>query len=195
MKITYEDRKEIGSIDGLALGDKPTFSFAYAWFLVTDNTAQYVATHEPGTYNEDMTIEMRDEVIEFYKNYVREPLALPEYDVNTQKLVEGGEEIIDGLKYKTYVTVALTAEELEAKFKASVPQSITMRQARLALVEGGLLATINNAIAQGTDEVMKVEWEYSDEVRRDWDSLITMANGLGMTEDDLDNLFILASTK
>ena len=122
------------------------------------------------------------------------PSDVPAYDEATQKLVEVEPTLTDGKYYKAYEVVDLTAEELEARFKSTVPTSITMRQARLALIQAGLLDTINNAIATGTDEVMKVEWEYADEVKRDWDSLNTMATGLGMTERQLDDLFILAGT-
>lgn len=76
-----------------------------------------------------------------------------------------------------------------------IPQVVTMRQARLALLEQGLLATVDTAIAGGTDEAMKIEWEYATEVRRDWASLITMTETLGMTSAQLDDLFLLASTK
>ena len=118
---------------------------------------------------------------------------IPECDTTTQKVVELTPTLVDGRYYKAYEVVELTAEEVEASFKASVPTSITMRQARLALIQAGLLNTVNSTIANGTDEVIKVEWEYADEVRRDWDSLITMASSLGMTEKQLDTLFIEAS--
>ena len=71
--------------------------------------------------------------------------------------------------------------------------SITMRQARLALLNAGLLELVDNAIATGSDEVLKVEWEYATEVRRDWSNLISMALTLGITEEQLDNMFIEAS--
>ncbi len=74
-----------------------------------------------------------------------------------------------------------------------IPKSITMRQARLALLAVNLLATVAEAIATGTDEVLKVEWEYASEVRRDWVNLINMATSLGMTEEQLDDLFIKGS--
>jgi len=86
--------------------------------------------------------------------------------------------------------VEKTAEELEAEFKDTVPASLTMRQTRLALLGANLLETIETAIKNGTDEAMKIEWEYADVVRRDWDSLNAMASGLGMSERQLDNLFI-----
>lgn len=86
-----------------------------------------------------------------------------------------------------------TFEEALAFFADQSKGSITMRQARLALLNEGLLTTVDEAIANSTDEVLKVEWEYATEVRRDWSSLIAMAISLGMTEEQLDDLFIKAS--
>ena len=77
---------------------------------------------------------------------------------------------------------------------APIPTQVTMRQARLALLQSGLLQTVTNAIANGTDEAMKIEWEYATEVDRDWPSLVTLASSLGMTDSDLDNLFVLAAS-
>ena len=77
--------------------------------------------------------------------------------------------------------------------EVQIPQVVTMRQARLALLQEGLLATIESAIQNGTDEAMKIEWEYATEVRRDWNSLVTLTESLGMTSTELDSLFTLAS--
>lgn len=76
----------------------------------------------------------------------------------------------------------------------AIPKIVTMRQARLALLQQGLLQTVTDAIVNGTDEAMKIEWEYATEVRRDWPSLIALTESLNMTSADLDNLFQLAST-
>ena len=194
MKITWEDRKNRGSIDGVSITTKPNFSFNYAWFQVTDTDAQYVGSHDEGIYNKDMSEAQKDEVMSFYSSYVFTG-EVPSFDETTHKAVESTvTEVIDGKTYSTYDIVELTTEELEAIAKARVPSVITIRQAKLALLDQGLLATVDNAVANSTDEEMKIEWAYTTEVRRDWQSLITMATGLGMTGTDLDNLFILAET-
>ena len=87
-----------------------------------------------------------------------------------------------------------TDAELLQQIEDAKPKVVTMRQARLALLQGGLLATIESAIANGTDEAMKIEWEYATEVRRDWASLVTLTESLGMTSTELDSLFTIAST-
>ena len=87
-----------------------------------------------------------------------------------------------------------TDAELAQQIEDAKPKVVTMRQARLALLQGGLLQTVQDAIANGTDEAMKIEWEYATEVKRDWASLVTLTTTLGMTSQELDNLFQLAST-
>ena len=87
-----------------------------------------------------------------------------------------------------------TDEELAQQIEDAKPKVVTMRQARLALLQSGLLQTVQDAIANGTDEAMKIEWEYATEVRRDWGSLITLVTQLGITDLQLDDLFQLAST-
>jgi len=87
-----------------------------------------------------------------------------------------------------------TPAELAQQVEDAKPKVVTMRQARLALLQSGLLATVSNAIISGTDEAMKIEWEYATEVNRNWASLITMTTTLGMTSTQLDDLFLMAST-
>ena len=74
-----------------------------------------------------------------------------------------------------------------------IPSIVSIRQARLALLQFGLLSTVNNAIVQGTEED-KITWEFSTEISRDFPLVQNMKILLGLTETDLDNLFRLAST-
>lgn len=80
MIITWEDRKSLGKIDNNVLEKKPNFSFEYAWFLVNDNIAQYVESHEPGKWNKDMTETQLQEVLNFYATWA--PEAKPEPTIN-----------------------------------------------------------------------------------------------------------------
>ena len=75
----------------------------------------------------------------------------------------------------------------------AVPQIVTMRQARLALLGAGKLTDVNNAInalPSPTKEAALIEWEYSQEVNRQNGLVSQLAPLLGMTEADLDALFI-----
>lgn len=195
MYITYEQRKNRGKIDNEILTEKPTFIFEYAWFLVTDDTAQYVESHGLGVYNKDMTDEMKTEVTAFYNNYVREPDIKPTYDSDTQKLIEDGTEIVDGLTYKKYKVESLPQVELDAR--VVVPDRITLRQAREQLIIDGLFSSVETAIESIQDATQKAitrnYWEYSQDFTRDNPILIALATSLGLTDTQLDTLFINAS--
>jgi hypothetical protein len=77
---------------------------------------------------------------------------------------------------------------------ARVPKVVTIRQARLALLQSGLLDDIDAAIAASTDRALKIEWEFATEFRRDWPALIAMQPALGLTDQQVDDLFHLAVT-
>lgn len=72
------------------------------------------------------------------------------------------------------------------------PQSVTMRQARLALLGAGLLETVEAAIV-GAGPAAKIEWEYAKEVQRASGLVLAMATALGMTEAQIDALFVEAA--
>lgn len=80
----------------------------------------------------------------------------------------------------------------------TVPSSVTMRQARLALHRYGLLDLVDQSIAQIPDSTMrtatKIDWEYAQTVDRD--SLVTqqLAVMLGLSDEQLDQLFTLAAS-
>lgn len=74
-----------------------------------------------------------------------------------------------------------------------IPSVVTMRQARLALLQLNLLGTVNTAIQTGA-EADKIAWEYATEVRRDDPLVVNMATALSLDEAALDGLFTLAST-
>lgn len=76
-----------------------------------------------------------------------------------------------------------------------VPQSVTMRQARLALLGAGLLSQVDAAIASlpsPQKEAAQIEWEYAAVVQRNSGLVPAMAQALGMTEAQIDDLFIAA---
>ena len=77
-----------------------------------------------------------------------------------------------------------------------VPKSVTMRQARLALLGAGLLDDVDaaiNALPSSQKEAARIEWEYSQEVQRHNGFVSVLAPMLGMTTEQTDNLFIEAS--
>lgn len=77
-----------------------------------------------------------------------------------------------------------------------VPESVEMAQARLALIDAGLLASVNTALTAMTGidgEKARAEWEFRPNVRRDSQLVIGIAGSLGLTDQQIDNLFIAAS--
>ena len=80
----------------------------------------------------------------------------------------------------------------EMRARSPVPKQVTMRQARLALLAAGLLDTVETAIA-GAGPAAKIEWEYAQEVQRAAGLVPAMAIALGMTEAQIDALFIAAA--
>lgn len=78
---------------------------------------------------------------------------------------------------------------------SDVPQAVTMRQARLALLGAGLLAQVNTAVANmpGADgDAARIEWEYAQEVRRDSPLVAALSATFSWTSAQLDDLFVLA---
>lgn len=78
----------------------------------------------------------------------------------------------------------------------AVPQSVTMRQARLALLGSGKLAAVNSAVAGmpgAAGEAARIEWEYSGMVERDKALVQALAPVLGLNDAQLDALFVAAA--
>lgn len=75
----------------------------------------------------------------------------------------------------------------------SIPSIVTMRQARLALLQSGLLSQVNAAVA-AADEATQITWDYSSEVHRNHPFVATLAAALNLSDAQLDGLFTLAAT-
>jgi hypothetical protein len=69
-----------------------------------------------------------------------------------------------------------------------VPQVVSMFQARAALINAGLYDTVDAAMQQAGG-VNLIAWEYATEVRRDSPLVQAMAAELGLTNEQVDNLF------
>lgn len=101
------------------------------------------------------------------------------------------------------VLAVLTKAEYDAarttEMRARVPQTVDMRQARLALLDAGLLDNVAAALAAITEEkerkAAQIEWEYGLAVRRTSPLIAGLAGGLGLSDDQLDALFTAASKK
>jgi len=80
--------------------------------------------------------------------------------------------------------------------KPVVPPAVTMRQARLALLGAGLLAPISAAIASmpgSAGEAARIEWEFASTVERNNPLILSLTSAMGMTDAQIDALFIAAA--
>ena len=73
------------------------------------------------------------------------------------------------------------------------PKTVSMRQARLALLQSGLHKSVDIAI-KNSPEAYQIEWEYATEVSRESPLVKTLSSYLGITEAQLDTLFETAAT-
>jgi len=98
---------------------------------------------------------------------------------------------INGIWTQTYTGRNFTAEEKRQRMK------VTMRQARLALLQQNLLSQVESAIAamqEPEKSQVSIEWEYASTVERTSPWISTMGTALGLTDEQLDGLFKTAST-
>lgn len=79
-----------------------------------------------------------------------------------------------------------------------VPESVTRRQARQALLLRGKLSLVQpaiDAIADATQRgLIQIEWDDSQVFERHRPTLIALATAIGLSATDLDDLFIFAAT-
>lgn len=144
------------------------------------------------------------------------PVPQPSYDPVVQVAAEGKPVLTEKGHYEqTWVItdkftdyrdengVLHTKEEQEADaiaqdLKSKTPATVTMRQARLALLDLDLLSSIDeaiNAMPEPDKTKAKIEWEYAAVVERNSDWVSDLGQQLGLSDTQIDDLFRLAATK
>jgi len=82
------------------------------------------------------------------------------------------------------------------ELKARLPSIATARQIRLALLDAGLLDSITDAFVD-LEEPLKtkaqIEWEYATEIDKNSPLIQNLYPKLGLTEEELDDLFVAAA--
>ena len=73
----------------------------------------------------------------------------------------------------------------------AVPRALTPLQAKLQLLELGLLDEVDTLVA--TDRKIQLYWEYALTIERNNEVLLSMAEQIGLTSEQLDDMFIEAS--
>lgn len=78
-----------------------------------------------------------------------------------------------------------------------IPASVTMRQARLAMLGAGILSQVDALIAAmpgDEGESARIDWNHARDVKRDWPLIGALLPQMGLTEQQIDDLFIYAAT-
>ncbi len=85
------------------------------------------------------------------------------------------------------------ADEAYANWRENA--KVSPFQARAVLARAGLLGQVQQLMGgknQNSDEALA--WEYATEIRRDSQLMLTLAGELGLTEQQLDDLFSQGET-
>lgn len=135
--------------------------------------------------------EMPAALLEEFGVYEVAPVDVPA--VSSTQIVSEGTPVFDGQWKQSWVVREMTSEELQAR----VPAVATMRQARLALLQIGKLDDVTAAIdamSEPQKSAAQIEWEYALTVERNSALLQALAAAIGLTDQDLNDLFTLAVT-
>ena len=81
-----------------------------------------------------------------------------------------------------------TMREDEMRARNPVPQQVTMRQARLALLSAGLLDDVE-AVISAAGRVAQLEWEYAAVVDRSNPAVAAVQQQQGITDAQIDDMF------
>lgn len=84
-------------------------------------------------------------------------------------------------------------ERLEIYDEKGVPRKISVRQAKLALLNAGLLDDIE-AMIEKSEKSVQISWEYATEFERNNPLILSFGALMKMSEEELDELFKLAKT-
>ena len=97
----------------------------------------------------------------------------------SEVLVSKPPEKVDGIWREVFVVELVPV---------SVPQQVTMRQARLELLSRGLLDDVE-AIIAAAGRKAQIEWEYASLVERGNLVIAVVQQQQGMTDEQIDDLF------
>ncbi len=131
-------------------------------------------------------------IIELEIEFTNRPII-----TSTEKIIESWGRIGD--KYvQNYTVINKTDEELEADRISAIPDEISKRQLKIALlVQLGIETEhINNMISQMSDDtqrkITEIEWNDSAFVKRSHPMVNEFWKQLGYTDRQLDDLFTFA---
>jgi hypothetical protein len=103
-------------------------------------------------------------------------------------------DIIPGDREATEEEIATRQAALDL---AAIPHVVTMRQARLAMFQAGIYQTVKDTVAAlpGPEgELARIEWDYSTVVDRNQPLTVALVAQLGLTDEQINQLFAHAAT-
>lgn len=98
----------------------------------------------------------------------------------------------DAAQYESLIAEVAATYTPPAPLPKPVPQQVTMRQARLELLARDLLDDVEAVIASASREA-QIEWEYAAIVERGAQWVGNLSDALGLTDEQLDQLFTQAA--
>ena len=99
----------------------------------------------------------------------------------------------DFVEYQQWVFAGNEPEVLDLPLQ-DVPQSVTMRQFQLALLDAELLDDVLDELAR-LGRAAELDWSLTTDVRRDWRLLEVVFENLGVDSRAVDGLFVVAADK
>lgn len=124
----------------------------------------------------------------------------PEINSVTQSVIRDGGELVDGQwQYKWKVVELFTTEEerveaLKAHAKSLVPFSVPMMSAELELLDAGLLDDVE-ALVASLPRTAQIIWRRAQSVERDHPLIAVVQQAKGLTDSEIDQLFIRAAKR
>lgn len=119
-------------------------------------------------------------------------IALSELRPGAQWVLRG--ETLEDLEWLDTEQSEPTQAEVDAHLAAPVvPQSVTPRQIRLALYEIGLRQQVEDYV-NSQDITVKDSWNFATTIERTNPLILACKSALGKTDEELDQLFILAAS-
>jgi hypothetical protein len=164
-----------------------------------DTFIRHIHDVEPTHWDEDnfcRVANLTPDRVERFGVHQLKLVTPPYFDPATQKREHGPALLIDGVWTQNYIVSDLTADEIEA-MRPPIPQSVSMRQARLALLSYGLLDDVQAVIITMNEpqrSQTQIEWEYAQTVERDNALVAALGPALGLDDAAIDSLFTLAAT-
>lgn len=123
----------------------------------------------------------------------------PSYDYATQTLESRAFADLVNFKWvqESYIR-DLTQQEIDQR-KPKLPDTCSPRQLRIALIQNGISPSVVDAQIDGISdpvqkEIASAEWEYALEIKKEHPLVGMIATSLNLTEQQVDDIFVLAVT-